>query len=357
LIEPIPGDNQHSLVTFLWWANEGTRNVAIVGGLMNGAEPAKNQMVRINGSNIWYLSFAIRNDARFTYSFAPNDSLLPLLDPNRKLRDFRRDPLNRRDFPDTGSSYVELPDAPVEPWRTPTPQSARGRLEETTFASSLLKNERVMWVYTPAGFDATDARFPLLVLLDGGAYTLPDAPAAPILDHLITTRRIPPMVAVLVGNTRRLVELPSPEFADFLAMEIVPWAQQRHRASRNATDIVVAGSSIGGFGASLAGLQHPEVFGNVLSMSGSYWWDRGGDGEREWLTRRYETTPRRSLRFFVAVGTMEVAENQLATNRRFRDVLIAKRYPVTYQEFNSGHGYIGWRRALFDGLIALLGEK
>ncbi len=54
---------------------------------------------------------------------------------------------------------------------------------------------------------------------------------------------------------------------------------------------------------------------------------------------------------------MEVVENQLATNRRFHDVLAAKGYPVAYQEFNSGHGYIGWRRALFDGLIALIGEK
>ena len=53
---------------------------------------------------------------------------------------------------------------------------------------------------------------------------------------------------------------------------------------------------------------------------------------------------------------MEKADSQLATNRRFANVLAEKGYSIEYQEFNGGHGYISWRRALFDGLITLLGE-
>lgn len=51
LVEQIPGDPQHSLVTFLWRAVDDSRNVAVVGGVINGAEPAKNQMSRVEGSD------------------------------------------------------------------------------------------------------------------------------------------------------------------------------------------------------------------------------------------------------------------------------------------------------------------
>ena len=360
LIEQIPDDPQHSLVTFPWRAADDTRNVAVVGQLVNGAEPAKNRMFRVQGSDVWYLSFAIRNDARFTYSFSPDDSMLPLLDPARVARDFQQDPLNTRRFLGLSgkySSYVELPDAPSEPWQTPAPETVRGRLARTSFRSRLLGNERALWIYTPAPFDPNPQDYPLLVLLDGGAYTHSSTPAAAILDHLIATKQIRPTLAILVGNTQRARELPSSMFAAFLATELVPWATGKYGASQNPASIVIAGSSLGGLVASFAAFQHPDVFGNALSMSGSYWWEWGDREEPEWLTRRFQETPRRPVRFFVAVGAMEKADSQLFTNRRFANVLAEKGYSVEYQEFNGGHGYISWRRALFDGLITLLGEE
>lgn len=360
LIERIPDDQQHSLVTFLWRAADDTRNVAVVGQLVNGAEPAKNRMFRVQGSDAWYLSFAIRNDARFTYAFSPNDSMLPLLDPARVSTEFRQDPLNSRRFLGVSgkySSYVELPDAPSEPWQTPVPDTARGRLARTSFRSSVLGNERALWTYTPVAFDPKRRGYPLLVLLDGGAYTHSSVPAAAILDHLIATKQIPPTLAILVGNTQRARELPTAMFAAFLATELVPWAREEHGASHDPANIVVAGSSLGGLVASFTGLQHPDVFGNVLSMSGSYWWEWGDQEEREWLTRRFEEASREPVRFFVAVGAMEKADSQLSTNRRFANVLAEKGYSVEFQEFNGGHGYISWRRSLLDGLISLLGEE
>jgi len=75
LVEPIGDDEYHSLVTFLWKAETETHNVAVVGAI-NGAEPAKNEMVRIADSDVWYISYAIRNDARFAYALSPNDSLI-----------------------------------------------------------------------------------------------------------------------------------------------------------------------------------------------------------------------------------------------------------------------------------------
>lgn len=357
LIEPIPGDERHLLVTFLWKAEDNTRNVAVVGAI-NGAEPAKNQMVHLADSDVWYLSYVIRNDARFAYALAPNDSLVPLLDPARGPMAFKPDPLNPRHLPDLYSSWVELPDAPPEPWNTPVPGSAGGELKVTKFTSAILKNERPVWVYTPSGFDPHGRRYPLVVLFDGGAYTLPSAPAKAIMDYLIARRQIPPVVAALVGNTDRARELMcSVSFSDFVAKELVPWARAKYHAATAPSETVVAGSSLGGLAASFTGLEHPEVFGNVLSMSGSYWWTPAGDPEPEWLARQFVSSARRNLRMFVAVGSMEESASQLVTNRHFRDILTAKGYSVRYREFNGGHGYLTWNDALPEGLSALLKNR
>jgi hypothetical protein len=54
-------------------------------------------MVRLAGTNVWYLTYQIRNDARFSYALSPNDRLISLIDPSRdKVHDlsaFERDPL------------------------------------------------------------------------------------------------------------------------------------------------------------------------------------------------------------------------------------------------------------------------
>jgi len=359
LVEPISGDERHSLVTFLWRAEIETHNAAVVGAI-NGAEPAKNQMLHLADSDVWYISYEIRNDARFAYAFSPNDSLLSLLDPARAPlipTAFKRDPLNPRRFPDLYSSWVELPSAPPESWATAVPGSSTSELHETKFTSALLKNDRPVWVYTPPGFNPDATRYPLLVLFDGGAYTLASAPAQAILDDQIAKGRIPPVVAILVGNPDRARELMcSVNFSDFVAKELVPWARQKYRATTEATQTVVAGSSLGGLAASFAGFTHPEVFGNVLSMSGSYWWTPGDDLEPEWLVRQFASSPNRSLRMFVAVGSMEEPALQLVTNRHFRDVLTAKGYPLQYREFNGGHSYLSWRDVLGEGLVALLGN-
>jgi enterochelin esterase family protein len=47
--------------------------------------------------------------------------------------------------------------------------------------------------------------------------------------------------------------------------------------------------------------------------------------------------------------------NQVAQNRHLRDVLLAKGYRVSYQEYSGGHSYVSWRGSLADGLVDLAG--
>ena len=154
----------------------------------------------------------------------------------------------------------------------------------------------------------------------------------------------------------RALELPCNEaFAAYIAEEIVPWVRERYRVTRDASRVVIAGSSYGGLAAAYVAFKHPQIFGNVLSQSGSFWWSPT-DEEPAWLVRQFATTARLRLRFYLDAGSFEGGEagGNLGTTRFLRDVLRAKGYSVDYREFIGGHDYVNWRGTLADGLIALL---
>ena len=131
--------------------------------------------------------------------------------------------------------------------------------------------------------------------------------------------------------------------------------RKNYDATGDPSRTVVAGSSRGGLASACAGFQHPEVFGNVLSQSGSYWWSPPEELERSWLTRQFARSPLRPLKVSMSVGLMEIGD-QLDTNRHLRDVLVAKGYEVYYAEFNGNHGYVAWRADFAGRLIVLIGD-
>jgi enterochelin esterase-like enzyme len=394
IIEPMPGDDSNMLVTFLWRGNPGTRNVFVARLPYAGGTPDDYFMRRIGNTDVWYKTVATDRKTRFEYSLAPN---VPRIRPVSEGMDSdaiamiaasaRTDPLNpkrwRVDARTVDSpfheerSMVEMPDAPAQPWLAEKPGVPAGQIEKRQFKSALLKNEREIAVYLPPGYSRGAKPYPLLVLFDEVAY-LGDpkqivlVPTPTILNNLIAEQRIPPMVALLVGNVpgQRDRELPcNPVFSDFLSSELLPWAHSVYNFTADPRHIVVSGSSAGGLAAACAGLWHSETFGNVLSQSGAFHWvptkgDQASgsrtDSEPNWVVRQFIASPKLPLRFYLDAGSEEFdvsgdGRSILITTRTLRDVLLAKGYEVHFQEFAGGHDYLSWRGTLADGLIELMG--
>ena len=244
LIEAIPGDPRHSWITFVWRGSATAENVVITDGVsigVGGADPLNSQMVRIADTDVWYRTYDVRNDARFTYALSENDPLTLFTDPNRKSNS-KPDPLNPRRFA-TGQTYVELRDAPPQPWVTPRPPAMSGKIENTTVGG---RNVRV---YTPPGFREGET-YPLVVLMGGATYmNFVSVPV--VLDNLIAEKRIPAVVAVGVGGTADDLTC-SPEYASFLAKELVPWMRKMYHATRIPLETVIGGSSLGGLASTFA---------------------------------------------------------------------------------------------------------
>jgi enterochelin esterase-like enzyme len=366
-VEKDPGDHRYSLVTFLWQGDSETRNVVLFDGV--AGFDAKDRMTRLTGANVWYKTYRVRNDARFAYNLSPNDTLEPFDnikddgEMEKRLAMFRTDPLNRRRCPATfgalsaEASYVELPAAPRQAWKTPTARVPRGTVEATTFRSAILHNERRLWIYRPHASSTIGGRYPLLVLFDGDR-NVKWIPA--ILDYLIARKQIPPMVAALIDNpssAARRLELPCYQpFADFLAKELVPWLREHDRATSDPARTVVAGSSYGGLAALFAGLRYPDIFGNVISLSGSVWWKPADEKEPEWLVSQFAASPKLPQRFYLEVGLMEGYPSQIASNRHMRDVLTAKGYTAGYAEYDGGHSFLNWSGGMANGLLFLMGK-
>ena len=167
LLEPIAGDKQSMLVTFLWQGNETTRNVLVDLFPYDVAWPDDYRMAQLGNANIWYKTIKMNRQTRCVYRLAPNATYFaPTRDGDLTRRNMsfvsgRTDPLNPRhwlhdpenpDNPDYQDwSALELPDASPQPWTAPRAGVPAGTLETSRFKSAMLNNERDMVVYLPPG--------------------------------------------------------------------------------------------------------------------------------------------------------------------------------------------------------------
>lgn len=106
-------------------------------------------------------------------------------------------------------------------------------------------------------------------------------------------------------------------------------------------------------------LRYPRLFGNVLSLSGSYWWAPKGEAPG-WLTRQYQQSPLYPVRFWLQAGEFEQAGpggGNYRTTREFENVLREKGYRVSFHPWSSGHDYAAWCEALIHGMRDFTGLR
>jgi len=113
--------------------------------------------------------------------------------------------------------------------------------------------------------------------------------------------------------------------------------------------------------ASIAAARHMDRFGNVLALSGGYYWRPIGDREYEWFSRMQSTSGCSRVNWFLSAGVFENVVTptnrghyMLLVNRHLRDVLLAKGEVVRLFEFGGIHHELDWQDAFAEGLPWLL---
>lgn len=359
LVESVSDQPGHSLLTFVYRAAEGTRvrlrsnlNALLIDGITNDFD-SLGSLNRLTVTDVNYLSFEVSDELRITYRFVVSGESEPVLDP-----------LNSRVYmPGTrfARSAVSLSDAPAQPWAD---IAEAGRWNQHIVESRALGDSQTIWVYTPSGYDA-ERSHPVLIGMDVVAYAR-ILPTSRVVEYLAAEGRIPPTIIIAVPDLgwvgdRRGSYDPA---VDFLADEVLPAVGELYSITSDPSEVVVSGLSRRGMLSAYATLRRPDAFGNVLSLSGSYYWRPQGHSQFEWLSALYAREDRRPIRFYLAAGSLETVVTSgnaghymVGTNRHMRDVLIAKGYDLRYHEFYGVHSTFNWQDQLLPGLDYLLGRQ
>ncbi len=374
LIEVLPNRPNDALYTFLWHADslDDVLNVRL--GAVFPTHTNNDAFQRLGESDVWYTSYILPKDARLVYRIRVPQGIQqsPLARDRFTIDGVRyemfRDPLNPRVFPEgsqppDNQSIVEGPTAPQNPFVKMRKDVPSGSLEQLDIDSRILGSKRTITMYTPAGYTRTSKPAAFMLVFDAEPYI--DLVATPtILDNMISQSVIPPVIAAFVHSkaTRDADLPPNADFQKFIGTELMPWIRERYHVSKDPKLNVAAGSSLGGLAAAYTAFTHPEIFGEVISQSGSYWWsptylkDVSPSPNAAWMVKQFAESAQKPIRFYMDVGTWEPA-GMLSANRILHSVLKGKDYQVSYSEFPGGHYYAYWQQTLPDGLIAVLGNK
>ena len=195
-------------------------------------------------------------------------------------------------------------------------------VEPILFQSDYLDREVRLDAYLPKNIE-NPAGITLLIINDG--QDLPKMPFGPMLDELLGSAAIHPVLAVgIYCNADRRLEYGTADVLDymnrgsraryhrkFILQELIPYIRKTYVLPQ-VKEIAFAGFSLGGLSALDIGWKHPEVFSTIGVFSGSLWWRSRSldDGYNEdtdriihQLIREGQHAP--GQRFFFETGTQD----------------------------------------------------
>lgn len=273
-----------------------------------------------------------------------------------------------------------------------------GGIAARKFPSPALGREIACQVFLPAGYEAGGAgRLPVVYLLHGrGGDMQAWTRLQPDFERLIAEKRVPPFIAVMpdAPASQRAGYYVDSEFAGAgglpagervetaFTRDLIAAVDAAFRTQANRRGRIVAGFSMGGYGALRFALAHPESFGAAIVLSPAVYvplpprasstreFGAFGRGTRIFddaiyteknypaLLPAFEAA-KRPLAMFIAVGDREMAHADPAEARHDLDYEAhtlynrVRRVPgITAQlrVLGGGHDWDVWRPAFVEGI-------
>ena len=222
-----------------------------------------------DAQNIWSATTAPLEPAIYFYAF--NVDGVQMADPNNP------------DNKGISESLVTVPGDPPMPWELR--DVPHGHITQVLYYSQAFDAQRRYFIYTPPGYDETTNNLPVLYLLHGysdddSAWTIVGK-ANLSADSLLADGKFEPMLIVMpYGQLNSRAPLDEAFDTDFqqkyeeqLLTEIIPDVEQTFRAAPDAKHRAMAGLSMGGFQASIIGMNHPDTFSTVGMWSSAFFGD------------------------------------------------------------------------------------
>lgn len=238
-----------------------------------------------------------------------------------------------------------------------------GTVSKVWYDSPSLGMHRRMTVYTPAGYEQSQQRYPVFYLLHGmggdeNAWSELGR-AAQILDNLIAQGKAEPMIVVMTNGNAAMEAAPGESSLGFAPPttqlprtmdgsfetsfpEIVSYIDTNYRTKADKAHRAIAGLSMGGFHSMHISKQYPDMFDYVGLFSAAILPRDGvtspiyADMDQK-LAKQFEQAPRL---YWIAIGDKDFLYQ---ANADYRKLLDSKGYKYVYRESPDGHIWKNWR--------------
>src|SRR5262245_48738096 len=160
-----------------------------------------------------------------------------------------------------------------------------GTLEDFTFNhgvdrriwSRALYEKRDLYVYLPPGYDC-NKQYPVMIYLHGFATDEQSfLNVMPVIDEAIAAKKLPPLIVAAPDGSldgQGCLEKPGSFwinsnagcYEDFVLQDVWDFLTNRYSICHDRDAHVLAGISMGGFGAFNLGIRHREAFGVVIGV-------------------------------------------------------------------------------------------
>lgn len=252
------------------------------------------------------------------------------------------------------------------------------------FPSRFVKNDRDILVYLPPDYETNPkARYPVLYLHDGqnlfdGATSFIPGKEWRVdetAQRLILDKAIEPVIIVGIYNTgaSRMSEYTptatrtfkdagrAEDYGKMLVRELKPFIDKTYRTRKGPEQTALGGSSLGGLVSLYLGMEYPNIFGKLLIISPSIWWDNKVIVKQ---VKALKTRP--NVQIWLDMGTHEgnppSHQRNIADAKLLRDALVAKGWTLEadlkYTEVEGAeHSEEAWAARVEPMLRFLFGKQ
>lgn len=339
-----PQINQDGTVTFRLSAPRAQK-VEIQGDFVQ----RRAEMKQENG--VWTYTTGDLAPELYSYKFVVDG--IELLDPSnlersRDVRSFMNTFIISKQEGDAGYLYA--------PHDVP-----HGNVSQVWYDSPTLGINRRMTIYTPAGYESGNKKYPIMYLLHGAGgdeeawITL--GRTAQIMDNLIALGKAEPMIVVMPNGNAGQKASPSfqvgPEGRAKASYQesfpdIMNYMQKNYRLKGGAANTAICGLSMGGGHSFSISMMNPGTFGYIGLYSAAV--SMGGRGSQaidanlpddapaaKQLKALFDAKPKL---YWIGIGKTDFLYDQ---NKNLRSYLDKKSYPYEYFENEDGHIWKNWR--------------
>ncbi len=236
-----------------------------------------------------------------------------------------------------------------------------GTVSKVWYNSPSLGMERRMTVYTPAGYEESKTKYPVLYLLHGMGGDeeawIATGRTAQILDNLIAQGKAEPMIVVMPNGNAKHQAAPG-EAAEGMIKpymsgsmdgtietafpDVVDFVESHYRTIKKKSGRAIAGLSMGGFHSLHISKQYPDMFNYVGLFSAAVLPNEGIESEiyanmDEKLAIQFSKNP---ALYWIGIGKTDFLYQSISDYRKKLD---ENKYEYEYLETDGGHIWRNWR--------------